>query len=367
MDDNIKYWLALTRIPGLGTTGQNKLLNLFESPEQIFQQNRQDLENLGLPDISINYIVQPDWNVLESDIKWLGESQHHLITCNDKVFPYMLKQVSDAPVVLFVNGRPEYLQAPQFGIVGSRNPDYGGKQIARKFSSLLIQLGFTITSGLALGIDKEAHLGALGANGKTIAVLGNGLDVYYPKRHRELAEKIAAEGALVSEFPTGVKPLACNFPRRNRIISGMSSGILVVEATLRSGSLITARYALEQNREVFAIPGPINNPLFKGCHELIKGGAKLVENIQDIIDELGGVIGNDYPDISGTFDNIDHNRNQDKSFEKILDQLTYGPVTVDNIVEHTTLTAEEVSSMLLILELKGLITCDTCGYYSRLN
>lgn len=368
MDDDIKYWLALSRIPTLGPVKQRILLAKFSRPEEIFLQSNRSLERFGLNEQVVNYILKPDWDYIDNILSWADSNQHHVVTCIEEYYPSLLNQIYDAPVVLYVKGDPEILQLPQIAIVGSRNPSQSGKQTARKFSAELSMRGVTINSGLALGIDAMAHIGALDKNGTTLAVLAHGLDTVYPKRHTKLAEKIIGKGALVSEFPPGINPLASNFPMRNRIISGMCRGVLVVEAAQKSGSLITARLAMEQNREVFAVPGSISNPLTKGCHTLIKEGAKLVECIQDIIEEINDIFIN-YASAEAEMatSRILDNSNTGKNQGIILEYMqAASPVSIDQLVEQTALTAEEVSSILLLMELKGLVSLEPGGLYSRL-
>jgi len=363
------YWLALCRTPGLGPISQRRLLEKFGgTPEQLFIADRKILQANGLKSKTLKYFQSPDWQEIERDLAWLEQPNHHLITIVDKRYPPLLKEIPDAPIVLFICGDPELIQSIQVGVVGSRNPSSGGKRIAYEFSKQIAQCGITVTSGMALGIDYSSHLGALDVGKKTIAVLGNGLDIIYPARHKQLVERIVEQGALISEFPIGVKPLAKNFPRRNRIISGLSTGVLVVEAAQQSGSLITAKYAMEQGREVFAIPGSIHNPLSKGCHSLIKQGAKLVENVQEIIDELGPLIHTtieraelkEY--VSNNTKGID-----DDGYKHLLNVMAYESISIDQLIEHTGLTADVVSSMLLTLELAGLITASPGGLYVRVN
>jgi DNA processing protein len=266
---------------------------------------------------------------------------------------------------LFVRGDVDALSLPQLSIVGSRNSTPGGHETAGRFAGHLAQSGFCITSGLALGIDAAAHRAALTAGGRTIAVFGTGPDIVYPREHAALADDIAANGALVSEFAPGCAPRQSQFPRRNRIISGLALGTLVVEAGLRSGALITARNAAEQGREVFAIPGSIHNPVARGCHQLIRSGAKLVETAGDIIEELGGMIAgfaasieqNPAPQLSLT------ERVRDSEYERLLGLMGWDPVAIDTLITRSGLTAEEVSSMLLILELEGCVDPLTGGCY----
>lgn len=365
--DTHANWLTLYRAPALGPLQQRALLDIFKSPAQILSAGTSVLEQHGLKAQTLKYLKQPDWKAVEADIKWLNQPRHHLVTYFDKTYPPLLKEIPDSPIVLFIVGDPEVLQSVQLGIVGSRNPSPGGKQIARAFAEQLAQLGITITSGMALGIDYCSHLGALDAKGRTIAILGNGLDIIYPARHKALAERIIDNGALVSEFPPGTPPLAENFPRRNRIISGLTAGILVVEAAQRSGSLITARYAMEQGREVFAIPGSIHNPLARGCHALIKQGAKLVETVQDILDE-SGVLMHAIAGLPNECKSPEDNINSlDEEYKLLLDNIAYEPVSVDKLIERTGLTADTVSSMLLILEIRGMVSSYPGGLYSRIS
>lgn len=302
----------------------------------------------------------------EHETAWLAEPNHHLITLSDPRYPRLLREIPDPPAALYVIGDPDLLSATQLGIVGSRNPTPGGSETAHAFASYLTQSGLTITSGLAMGVDAAAHRGALGAGGKTIAIAGTGLDRVYPARHRELAHEIAAQGALISEFALGTPALAHNFPRRNRIISGLSLGVLVVEAALQSGSLITARLAAEQGREVFAIPGSIHNPLARGCHALIRQGAKLVETAADILEELGPMAQITAParqtDGAG---NITSGLGVEAM--TLLDCLGFDPTPVDSLIERSGLTPEAVSSMLLVLELQGHVVAAPGGHYTRVT
>ncbi len=300
----------------------------------------------------------------EHEIAWLAEPHHHLITLSDPRYPPLLREIADPPAALYVIGDPAVLSSTQLGIVGSRNPTPGGSETAHAFATYLTLSGLTITSGLAMGVDAAAHRGALVAGGKTIAVAGTGLDRVYPARHRELAHQIAAQGALISEFPLGTPALAFNFPRRNRIISGLSLGVLVVEAALQSGSLITARLAAEQGREVFAIPGSIHNPLARGCHALIRQGAKLVETAADILEELGPIAQLSVP--ARQTDGVG-NITSGLGVEAmtLLECLGFDPTPVDSLIERSGLTPEAVSSMLLVLELQGHVVSAPGGHYNR--
>ena len=354
--EQLKYWLALLRAPGIGSKTFLNSLNSF-LPDQLFFQSRDKLSAIGLKSKSIDFIKSPDWSLIESDLTWLNQADNHVVTIYDPLYPSQLKEINSPPPLLFVRGNIKLLTQPQISIVGSRNPSSIGKQTAIEFAQTLAHHGFTITSGLALGIDAASHQGALNAGGYTIAVAGTGLDRVYPARNKELASKIADTGAIISEFPTGTAAKANHFPRRNRIISGLCIGLLVVEAAKQSGSLITARMALEDNREVFAIPGSIHNPLARGCNALIKEGAKLVESTQDIFDELGEY--NQQPEESSQ-ENIQSTLDLEQ--QNLLNLIMFSPTSVDWLVQESGFSVEVVSSMLLMLELQGSIATAPGGY-----
>jgi DNA processing protein len=292
---------------------------------------------------------------------WLAQPGHHFLTADDPCYPARLRELGDTPA-LYAIGDPEVLQQPQLAIVGSRHPTPAGLDNTRAFASTLASRGFVITSGLALGVDGAAHEAALSAGGLTVAVCGTGLDRVYPARHRDLARRIAQHGVLISEFPPGTPPLPNHFPRRNRLISGLSLGVLVVEAALDSGSLITARMATGQGREVFAIPGSIHNPLARGCHRLIRDGAKLVETVDDILEEIAPQLdlAQDIALPAGQ-----NNPELDRDYRHLLDALSYEPARIDTLVDRTGLTTNAVSSMLLILELRGLVAQAPGGAYMQ--
>lgn len=359
---DIGYWLALLRAPGIGPSTFATLLDHFKSPRAVFESGaaaRRACGLLGAP--ALDYVQKPDWDTVEHDLAWLAQPGRAVLTLLDAAYPALLREISDPPPLLFVHGDASCLAEAQLAIVGSRNPTPTGGETAFAFARHLAGAGLTITSGLALGIDAAGHRGALAGGGRTVAVLGCGLDRIYPVRHRELAQEIAARGAVISEYPPGTAPLPQHFPRRNRIISGLSLGTLVVEAALRSGSLITARCAAEQGREVFAIPGSIHNPLARGCHALLRQGAKLVETAQDILEELGPLAF-----VAATAsEEVAEREEFDGEYRKILESLGFEPTSIDTLVERTGLTAEAVSSMLLILELRGHIASAAGGLYSR--
>lgn len=284
----------------------------------------------------------------------------------DERYPLLLKELRDQPESLYVLGNTDVLNLPAIAIVGSRNPTSGGRDNAFRFARHLARTGFVIVSGLAEGIDTAAHEGALDADGHTIAVLGHGLDRIYPTANRSLAERILESGALVAEYPPGTPPRRAHFPQRNRIISGLSLGTLVVEAARRSGSLITARTAGEQGREVFAIPGSIHNPMAKGCHRLIRQGARLVESADDILSELGALVSGLMENLSDTPDARTENEH-DEDYVRLLNALGFDPQSPEELAAKTTLTIEQVSSMLLILELQGEIESLPGGRFSKLR
>ena len=311
------------------------------------------------------YLVAPDRDGVERDLAWLAGPRHHLVTLDDDNYPPLLRELADPPLALFVRGDPAALALPQLAIVGSRNPTEGGRRAARAFAAELGAAGLAITSGLALGVDAAAHEGALDADGITLAVAGTGLDRIYPARHAMLADRIAERGALVSELPLGAAPLPAHFPRRNRIVSGLSAGTLVVEASLKSGSLITARLAAEQGREVFAIPGSIHNPLARGCHRLIRQGAKLVETAGDVLEELGpllGITGTDTPPAT-----VGQRAALAPAGQRLLGLMGFDTVSPDELADRSGLAAGEVSGTLLLLELGGWVSCTAGGRYCRLS
>lgn len=303
---------------------------------------------------------------LEQDLAYItSQPDLHCLTFDDPLYPRLLREIPKPPPLLFVRGDPTCLSLPQVAVVGSRNPTAGGIENAERFARYLAECGFAITSGLALGIDAAAHQGALNAGGKTIAVMGTGIDLIYPSRHRGLAQAILhSGGALVSEFPLGVNSQAANFPQRNRIISGLSGGTLVVEAAVQSGSLITASYALQHDREVFAIPGSIHNPLARGCHQLIRQGATLVETAQDIVDQLAGLISYKRQEVGRAFSTLplfDAPQTDavapvlDANEEALLEALGFDPLPLDLLVERTGADIGSLSAGLITLEIKGLV------------
>lgn len=300
---------------------------------------------------------------IERDLAWLEGANRCLLTADDPRYPPQLAAVPGMPPALFVEGDPAALARPQVAVVGSRSATAAGRETAFEFAFRLAASGFAVTSGLAAGIDGQAHRGALAASGCTIAVCGTGLDRVYPDGHRKLAAAVAASGAVVSEFPTGTPPRAVNFPRRNRLMSGLSRGVLVVEAAARSGSLITARLAGEQGREVMAIPGSIHNPLARGCHRLIKDGAALIETIDDVFAALGESLTAGAPE-TGNGAKIPQGA-LDSDAEMLLNALGFGPAGLDRLVQRTGLAANSVLSKLQLLELEGHVEIQAGGRYGR--
>ena len=364
-------WLTLIHVDGLGPATLQKLFSHFESPQKILNASYSELQSCGISKRIIEGILQPKQESIQRDLSWLEHERHHLISIQDNSYPDTLKQIPDPPCVLYALGTPELatdlLSEPQLGVVGSRNASAYGKDIATSFAEKIANSGIVITSGLASGVDGAAHRGALQANiGSTIAVAACGLDRVYPAEHRQLAEQISQRGLIISEFPIGTSPKPGHFPRRNRIISGLSLGVLVVEASMKSGSLITARLAAEQGREVFAIPGSIHNPTSKGCHSLIRNGAKLVEKVEDILEELKHHIDLTSLDSkpAATENSIDSEL-LDPQHEKILQSMGYEPISIDSLIEQSGLAVDVVSSILLILELNNQVTHHGNGIYAR--
>ncbi len=415
-EDELRARLRLWRSPGFGGASMQHLLGYFGSITNALNNSNYELAKAGLKPAKIDLLRATKAEDADADFDWLSAAeQRYIISREDPLYPKSLNSTRQPPPLLFAVGNIELFNDPQIAIVGSRTPTSGGKENARAFASHLAQNGICITSGLALGVDAESHLGALEAKGATIAVVATGMDIVYPARNRELAERIVGEGGLiVSEFPVGVRPQAKNFPRRNRIISGMSVGTLVVEAALRSGSLVTAKHASEQGREVFAIPGSIHNPMARGCHQLIRQGAKLVETANDILEEVATQLhlfidaydpdgdtglqdtGHLSVDIAHQASTLSSGAVKAREGDKktagrtdrkmgmkamgglpehtlddddrlILTALGHDPVPVDQIVLQTGLTTEEVSSMLLMLELQGYVAACGGGHYMQLT
>ena len=363
--NQLRHWLALHHTPYIGPMGVQSLFELIEKPSDLFENLSEIRHQINFNPKSLAYLRNPDWDKVDRELTWLESESNHILTLDHPDYPQLLKEIPDPPSLLYIHGDPTILKSTQIAMVGSRNPSSAGRDTAYHFAHYLAKQHLTISSGLALGIDYESHRGALAATGKTIAVTATGLDRVYPARHKETAHEIAGNGgALVSEYPLGTTPRKEYFPRRNRIISGLSVGTLVVEAAQQSGSLITARYAGEQGREVFAIPGSIHNPLAKGCHTLIRQGAKLVEKAEHILEELGHLI--ETTDAQKPSDPlINHPQTQNSAYSDILEHIGFEPTTPDMVIERSGLTPEAVSSMLVVLELQGYVETLPGGTYSR--
>lgn len=351
-------WLRLTLIPGLGNAALRKLLREFGSPERVLAARRAELQRLVAADIAAQIAAGGNTDGTQQALAWLADSANAIVTLADADYPQLLLQTADPPPSLYVKGRRDLLNQPALAIVGSRNATAQGIANAEDFARALSDAGLTIVSGLALGIDAAAHRGGLAGGARSIAVVGTGLDVVYPARNRALAHQLAARGALISEFALGTPALGANFPRRNRVISGMSRGCLVVEAAQQSGSLITARLANEQGREVFALPGSIHSPLAKGCHALIKQGAKLVDSADDILEELHLTAAP--PAVQGT-------PGTDPEGARVLTQLGFEPTDLDALCTRCGMGPDVVSALLLKLELQGLIATLPGGQYQRVR
>jgi DNA processing protein len=367
-----KTWLVLHIIRGFSMQFISNNKNIIEEINFIINTNKKCFNKLPLPGAVIEQLNKIDWKIIDKQLYWENTEDKNIITIEDDDYPQLLKEIAGPPKILFVKGNKNCLFLPSIAIVGSRNPTHLGEETAYNFANYFAKNGFVVVSGLAIGIDSASHRGAI-TSGKTIAVVATGIDTTYPQQNVELSEQITAEGAVISEFFLGTSPKREYFPRRNRIISGMSLGVLVVEASINSGSLITAKLAIDQGREVFAIPGSIHSSLSKGCHYLIKQGAKLVEQASDVVDEL-------FPSLN-IFSQIDQqqldtNKSKtsivnklidnklfdDKRYSVLLEAIEYNTVAIDMIIVRSGLKAEEVGSMLLLLELHGYVHAVPGGY-----
>lgn len=352
--NNKPFLLALNRIPQIGPRTVDKLTKVWPNLADLFGSSAQALELQGIKPSLATAILEFDMKKIEEDYAWEKQSGCKLLTIEDPGYPPLLKEIYDPPPVLYAKGDMASLRQITIAMVGSRNPSPMGLETAKYFAHELAQKNITIVSGLALGIDAQAHQGCLAAGGKTIAVMGSGIDCIYPYRHRKLAGDITQNGLLLTEFPLHVAPIAGHFPRRNRIISGLSLAILVVEAAVKSGSLITAQLALEQNRDVLAIPGSIHNPKARGCHYLLQQGAKLITSTDDVLSELG-------------LDNANYTQLHKKTMlaseaEKLVKFIDFEVTPVDRIIERSGFSVEKVIGELANLEIKGLVKAVSGGY-----
>jgi DNA processing protein len=355
--DEAQAWLRLTLVPGVAPSVQRALLAAFVTPHDVLAASRSRVAEVAGAEVAALFAAGPDPELVLATLRWLDAQDHHLLAIYEPGYPQALRHgVGDPPLVIYAAGRLELLNQEAIAIVGSRNATPQGRQNARAFARALSEAGLTIVSGLALGIDAEAHRGGLEARGSSVAVLGTGADRIYPKDNRALAHDLARDGCLITEFALGVPPLTDNFPRRNRLISGLARAVLVVEAAERSGSLVTARLAGEQGRDVFAIPGSIHSTLAKGCHKLIKQGAKLVDHANDILVELGHTALE-----AGAAPMRAEGR------DVFLDAMGFDPVTVDQMVERTGKHAAAIGADITRLQIAGRIAAIAGGRFQQVD
>ena len=352
---DIRSWLRLTLVPGISPRTQRDLLSKFGTPQAVIAAPRGVVSSAAGDEVARLIERGPDGSLVDATLAWLANPGCRMLTINDAAYPRALREITDPPSVLYARGRVELFDGNALAIVGSRNATPQGLRDAHAFAHALADAGLTVVSGLALGIDAAAHRGGLEGAASSVAVMGTGPDIVYPRRNRDLARALASQGCLISEFPIGTPALPGNFPRRNRLISGLARGVLVVEAGLPSGSLTTAKFALEQNREVFAIPGSIHSPLSKGCHWLIKEGAKLAESADDILAELG----------------IEPARAaacaaQSVETEPILIALGFAPATLDQLAQRTGRDAATLAAQLARLEIEESVAALPGGWFQRI-
>jgi len=385
-DNSLRDWLSLTHTKGLGPAMLRKLQEALGSIDNILGASNGKLRQAGLPDKVIDAMRNVNTDNIDADIQWRDEAaDRFIITRESTHYPALLKQIADPPLVLYVRGDPEVLNTPQVAIVGSRKPTHSAEGHAFEMANQLAQRGLTVTSGLALGVDACAHRGALSADGFTVAVTATGLDRVYPAKNQQLAQQIAEHSAIISEFPIGTNPMAGHFPRRNRIISGLCYGTLVVEATLKSGTLTTAAHATSQAREVFAIPGNIDNLQSRGCHALLRQGATLTETVDDILEVLAPLLPRQLPaNISSptldttpaktaqttqktTAKTIDRvaAKPSDSGEKQILKSMSYDPISMDELIERTGLDVANITQLTVELELRGHIKRDPAGNFVK--
>lgn len=363
-------WISLSTVHGLGAQTFCLLLKTFGSPANVYAATTKLLKEVVSEKIATAIAQGINEQAIADASQWLSNSNNHLVTLADPYYPKALLEITDPPPFLYAKGNLALLNQTSIAIVGSRNASVQGEKNAEAFAHDLCGYGLCIVSGLALGIDAAAHRGALKANGATIAVVGTGLDIVYPAKHRDLAHQIAERGLIISEFSLGTPSKPQNFPKRNRIISGLSMGCLVVEANLQSGSQITARMAAEQGREVFAIPGSIHSPMSKGCHQLIKQGAKLVDCLQDIVEDLGlsqsASNTTTLNNIASTNDASNIAGQPSSASNSLLSIMGFEPISLENLVSLSYLTVSEVSSMLMLMELEGRVASLAGGQYQKI-
>ena len=357
-DDDLADWLRLALTPGLGAAGQRSLLSAFGLPGQVFATSRRQLATVVGETLADRLRGNDHDDAVDAHLQWAGEAGNRILTLADPDYPRTLLDTADPPTLLFAKGRVELLARPALAIVGARSATPQGSANAEAFAAALAGAGLTVISGLALGIDAAAHRGAIDQQGGTIAVIGTGADRIYPARNQQLARRIAEQGLILSEFPLGTAARRHHFPMRNRLISGLARGVLVVEAAIGSGSLITARLAGEQGREVFAIPGSIHSPLSKGCHRLIRDGAKLVEGADDVLEELGWGRGAAPAPAAAP--------KASDAESRLLATMGHDPVDGDTLLQRSGLTTEVLSAMLLTMELDGRVARLPGGRFQRI-
>lgn len=371
VDNGLEAWIRLEQTAGVGPETARKLLAAFGLPENIFAAGYAALRTLVSDRIALALTTAPSREtqaLIERSLEWADQPGNRILTLSDTDYPALLLDIPDPPIVLYTKGRIELLHATSLAVVGSRNATAQGLSNAAKFAETITQAGIHTVSGLALGIDSAAHDGSLrsyqlqAGGASTVAVIGTGIDIVYPARNRDLAHRIAQDGCIVSEYPLGMPAMSTNFPRRNRIISGLARGTLVVEAAAQSGSLITARMAAEQGREVFAIPGSIHSPLSKGCHQLIKQGAKLVESAEDILEELTNFIGrrNAPLAVGGMIPT------PGKSDDPLLACMGFEAIDANTLSLLSGLDAASLAAQLMCLELEGAVELLPGGTYRRI-
>lgn len=370
--EETEAWLVLLRAPGLGAARLRSLVTRAGSAAAVLSSLEPLRREFFFAEETLAWLRTPDHARIAADADWLGADGQHLLTWLDEDYPALLREAGAAPAALFVAGDTSRLWLPQIAIVGARNATAGGLANARSFAQHLAAAGFAVTSGLADGVDAAAHSATLDAGASTVAVMGTGPDLIYPRKHAALAARIRASGALVSEFPPGIEARPAHFPRRNRIIAGLSLGVLVVEASTQSGSLITARLAGEQGREVFALPGSIHNPLARGCHQLIRQGARLVETAAEIIEDLAplaqalGERLRQHLLLPASIDTVASAAPaRDADYSRVLAALGHDPTGLDELSARTGLGVAALSSMLLLLELDGEVSSCGGGRYQR--
>jgi DNA processing protein len=367
LSDEVLAWVTLTRAPALDVPTLSAALERIESAHAIIAATDAAREDAGIPSAAREYLQNSAAVANAAERRWLEGARHHVLPFTDPKYPRLLKSSKYPPIALYAAGNADALCDPQLAVVGSRNPSPQGLETAFELAQYLAERGLAIASGLALGIDTAAHRGALAAQGTTLAVLGSGIDTIYPRSNRSLSEAIEHDGVLLSQFPLGTVPRRANFPQRDRIIAALTLGTLVVEATRNSGSLITARCAQDGGRSVFAIPGSIYSPLSRGCHQLIKQGAKLTETADDILSELNfsAFFASDRRTAGGAATQEPGPSGMDKEHKILLDALGFDPADLDMLIVRTGFKPETVSSMMLILELEGHVQAAPGGRYSR--